>query len=189
VVTDSGVGALVTLTYRFGADFDRFVAEAQTFDAAGGRGCFLSGAFLDGSVYATPWRLAYGCLLDVGPHLIDLHEAALGTARRVIAAGDPHRWVSLTLEHESGVTSQASLCCVVAAESRTELELFGPSGSLRYDGRQADRSQFPANLRRAVADVARGGTHPATVERALHLQELIADAQAQLTRQAPSTSS
>jgi predicted dehydrogenase len=181
-VAANGVGALVTLTYRFGVDFDEFVKAASTFRASGGRGCFLSGAFLDGSVYATPWRLEHGCLLDVGPHLLDLHEAALGEIVEVHAAGDRHGWVSLTLEHESGITSQASLCCTIAAESRTELELFGPDGTLSYDGRKADRSQFPENLRRAVVDVANGTPHEASVDRALHLQELLAEAQAQLTR-------
>jgi predicted dehydrogenase len=181
-VKRTGVPALVTLTYRFGEDFDHFVSTAHAFKALGGRGCFLSGAFLEGSVYATPWRLEHGCLLDVGPHLLDLHEAALGAIEAIHAEGDPHGWVSLTLEHESGVTSQASLCCKVAGESRTELEIFGPDGSLKYDGRDADRSRFPDNLRTAVLDVVGGKSHDANVERALHLQELIADAQAQLVR-------
>jgi predicted dehydrogenase len=180
VVAATGVGALVTLTNRFLAEFDEFVATSTSFSATGARGCFLSGAFLDGSVYATPWRLQHGCLLDVGPHLLDLHEAALGEIVEVHAAGDRHGWVSLTLEHDSGVTSQASLCCTIGADSRTELELFGPEGSLVYDARAVDRTQLPARLRNAVIAVANGGSHPASVGRALHLQELIARAHAQL---------
>jgi predicted dehydrogenase len=182
VVAETGVGALVTLTNRFLAEFDEFVAASASFSATGARGCFLSGAFLDGSVYATPWRLQHGCLLDVGPHLLDLHEAALGEVVEVHAAGDRHDWVSLTLEHASGVTSQASLCCTIGAESRTEVEVFGREGSLVYDARAVDRAQFPARLRSAVIEVANGGSHPASVDRAVHLQDLIARAHAQLAR-------
>ena len=78
------------------------------------------------------------------------------STRRVIA----HGWVALTLTHASGVTSQGSLCCRLAMESRTEVECFGTSGTARFDGRDGDRAELGANIRRAFADVARGGTHP-----------------------------
>jgi predicted dehydrogenase len=172
----AGVGSLVVLTNRFHQPSRDFVARAREFDALGGRGCFLSGAFLGGP-FATGWRLELGCLLDVGPHLVDLLDAALGPVVAIDAAGDVHGWVSLTLHHESGVTSQASLCCRSAINSRTEVELFGPSGSLLLDGRAGDRTNVFATLRADFARVARTGEpHPADVHRGLYLQRLLAQA-------------
>lgn len=172
-VERAGVGTLVMLTYRFHPGLQRFAEAAAGFDALGGRGCFISGAFLPGSPYARGWRLERGALLDVGPHLLDLHELALGEITDIQAAGDRHGWVALNLTHASGATSQASLCCRAAMESRTELELFGPAGSLLFDGREGDRREVGTNMRRAFASVVAGVAHPADARRGLHLQALI----------------
>ena len=179
-VERAGVGTLVMLTYRFHPGLQRFVEAAAGFDALGGRGCFISGAFLPGSPYARGWRLERGALLDVGPHLLDLHELALGEITDIQAAGDRHGWVALNLTHASGATSQASLCCRAAMESRTELELFGPGGSLLFDGREGDRREVGTNMRRAFASVVAGAAHPADARRGLHLQALIERAEHQL---------
>jgi predicted dehydrogenase len=181
-IEEAGVGSLLMLTYRFHPHLEPFAEAAARFEALGGWGCFLSGAFLAGSPYATGWRLERGALLDVGPHLLDLHEVALGEIVELRAAGDVHGWVSLTLSHASGVTSQGSLCCRAAMESRTELELFGPSGTLRFDGREGDRREVGANMRAAFAAVARGAAHPSDARRGLHLQEIIHEAERQLAR-------
>jgi predicted dehydrogenase len=175
-IGEAGVGSLVVLTYRFNTPAREFLDAARDFDAYGGRGCFLSGAFLGGP-FATDWRLQHGCLLDVGPHIIDLLDAALGDVVEIEGAGDVHGWFGVTMHHASGVTSQASLCCRTAIESRTEVELFGPSGSLVLDGRSGNPVETFATLRREFADVARSGApHPAGVERGLHLQRLLARA-------------
>jgi predicted dehydrogenase len=183
-IGEAGVGSLVVLTYRFNPVAREFLARAQDFDALGGRGCFLSGAFLGGP-FATDWRLERGCLLDVGPHIIDLLDAALGEVVDVDASGDVQGWVALTLRHASGVTSQASLCCKAAIESRTEVELFGATGSLVLDGRAGDPVETFANLRADFAHVARtGASHPADVHRGLHLQRLLGNAEAKLATRA-----
>jgi predicted dehydrogenase len=180
-VGEAGVGSLVVLTLRFHPPTRTFLEEAQTFDALGGRGCFLSGAFLDGSPFAQGWRLERGCLLDVGPHLIDVLDAALGEVVDIDAAGDVHGWVSLILHHASGVTSQASLCTRTAIGSRTEVELFGPAGTILVDGRSGDRTDAFAVLRSEFAEVARtGAPHAVDVRRGLHLQKLLALAEAKL---------
>jgi predicted dehydrogenase len=175
-IDEAGIGSLVVLTSRFHQPSRDFLARARDFDALGGRGCFLSGAFLGGP-FATGWRLEHGCLLDVGPHIIDLLDAALGPVVAIDGAGDVHGWVSLTLHHESGVSSQASLCCRSAIESRTEVELFGPSGSLILDGRAGDRTDAFGTLRADFARVARTGEpHAADAHRGLYLQHLLATA-------------
>jgi predicted dehydrogenase len=175
-IGEAGVGSLVVLTYRFNEPARDFLRAAHEFQAYGGRGCFLSGAFLGGP-FATDWRLAHGCLLDVGPHIVDLLDAALGEVVAIEGAGDVHGWYALTMRHASGATSQASLCCRTAIESRTEVELFGPSGSLVLDGRSGDPIQTFSNLRATFAEVARtGAAHPADVHRGLRLQRLLAQA-------------
>jgi predicted dehydrogenase len=174
------VGSLLVLTYRFHPSLARFARAVQDLDVLGGRGCFLSGAFLPGSPYAYGWRLERGALLDVGPHLLDLHEIAFGEIVDVVAAGDAHGWVSLTLFHASGVTSQASLSCRIAMESRTEVEVFASDGVAHFDGRDGDRREIGANIRASFAAVARGGSHPADARRGLHLQMLIEQAAQQL---------
>ncbi len=135
---------------------------------------FLGGAFAYG------WRLERGAVLDVGPHLLDLLEAALGEIVDVRASGDALGWASLICAHASGATSSASLCCSVPGDSRTEIEVFGRGGTVTFNGRTTDYDAWANRLRDAFASVARGGSHPANVERALHLQQLIAEIEAQL---------
>jgi predicted dehydrogenase len=181
-IGEAGVGSMVVLTLRFHPPTRAFLEQAKTFDALGGRGCFLSGAFLEGSPFARGWRLERGCLLDVGPHLIDVLDAALGEVVDIDAGGDVHGWVSLILHHASGVTSQASLCTRTAIGSRTEVELFGPSGSISVDGRAGDRTDAFAVLRSEFAEVARtGAAHDVDVRRGLHLQKLLALAESKLS--------
>lgn len=178
-IGEAGVGSLVVLSLRFNDVARRFLADAATFDALGGRGCFLSGAFLGGP-FATDWRLAHGCLLDVGPHVIDLLDAALGEVVEIDGAGDVHGWYAVTLQHANGVVSQASMCCRTAIGNRSEVELFGTSGSLRFDGQEGDPVRTFSNLRAEFAAVARSAApHPLDVQRGLHLQRLLAQASPQ----------
>ncbi len=180
-IGEAGVGSLVVLTYRFNPSAREFLAAAKTFDALGGRGCFISGAFLEGSPFATDWRLERGCLLDVGPHIIDLLDAALGDVVEIEAMGDVQGWVGVTMRHASGATSQASTCSRAAGVQRTEAELFGLSGSLVFDGRAGNEADTFATLRDEFVQVARsGGSHPLDVQRGLHLQRLLAAAHASI---------
>lgn len=182
-VAEAGVPTLLTLTNRFHAGFEPFAERVRAARLLGGRGCFLSGAYLPGSPYARGWRLERGALLDVGPHLLDLLDVALGSIVELRASGDVHGWVALTLVHESGVTSQASLCCRAAIESRTEVEVFGPEGSVTFDGRVGDRRDIGRRLRETFVRVARGELrHPSDVHRGLVLQRYVDTAHAQLAR-------
>jgi len=181
VVGETGVGALVMLTYRFDPALSGFLAAAGRLKPVGGRGCFISGAFLAGP-FARGWRLARGAVLDIGPHVLDLLEAGLGEIVAVEAAGDPLGWVSVNCSHASGATSSASMCCNAATESRTEVEVYSPQGVAVYDGRTVDWAARADRIRSDLVAVAGGAEHPAGVARALHLQRLIADIEAQLRR-------
>jgi len=183
-VGEAGVGSLVVLTYRFASIVRDFLAAARDFPVTGARGCFLSGAFLGGPFAAPPWRAEAGALLDVGPHILDLIDAAAGPVVAIEGRGDPHGFMAFVLEHENGAVSDVSLSCRVGDErSRTEVELFGPEGALTVDARAAARAESFATLRAEFAAVARtGGPHECDVQRGLHVQKLVEMAQAALGR-------
>lgn len=180
-VDRAGVASLVLLSWRYAAPVRRFLESARTFGAVGGTGRFLSGGALGGP-FATPWRLERGPLLDLGPHVIDLLDAALGEVTAIHAVGDRLGWVDLVLEHLGGTTSSASLCATTPIDpSRAGAELYGPGGVLEIDCTDAvDASAF-ATMRHELAQaVARGGGHPLDAHRGLHLQRLLHDAEQQL---------
>lgn len=179
---EAGVGSLVVLTYRFAPAVRSFLADAAGSAPIGGRGSFVSGAFLGGPFAASPWRQQRGALLDVGPHLVDLLDAALGRVVEVQATASPGGWVGLLLEHEGGAVSDASLCCTAAVEpSRTSVEVYGPNGVHELDARAATGPDAFATLRSEFVDTVRArGGHPLDAGRGLHLQRVIARAEATL---------
>ncbi len=179
-VADAGVGTLVMLTNRFDPRLPAFLAEAARIEPTGGRACFISGAFLGGP-FAHGWRLERGAVLDIGPHVLDLIEAAMGEIVSVQAAGDPLGWVSVNCTHASGATSGVSMCCTAATTTaRTEVEVYSPAGVAFFDGRAVDREARADRIRTELVAVADGAPHPADVGRVLHLQQLIAEIEAQL---------
>lgn len=178
-IAEAHVRSLVMLTYRFDPGLDEFLAEAARLEPTGGRGCFISGAFLGGP-FASGWRLERGAVLDIGPHVLDLLEAGLGEIVAVQAAGDPLGWVSVNCTHASGATSGASMCCTAGTDSRTELEVYSPKGAATYDARQVDRNARADRIRSDLVAVSRGIDHPADAAQGLHLQRLIAEIEAQL---------
>ena len=107
-VEAAGVPTQMVLTWRYVPGVRALLDAAGSTSPLGGRGHFLTGGLL-GGMFATPWRLAHGPLYDLGPHVIDLLDAALGPVMRIRAHGDLHRWVGLLLDHEGGATSEASL--------------------------------------------------------------------------------
>jgi predicted dehydrogenase len=181
-VAAAGVGSGLMLPYRYVAGVRSFLAAAEGWPALAGRACFLSGAFLGGPFAASPWRQDLGCLLDVGPHILDLVEAALGPVTAVHSTGDPQRSVLVALEHEAGAVSQVSVSCRAAIDpSRTEVELWGaePPGWLAVDARAGLGPESFASLRTAFVSAARRGGpamldgRPLGAERGLELQRLV----------------
>lgn len=173
----AGVPSMVVLTWRYAPAVREFLDAARSFEAVGGRGWFISGAFL-GSPFATPWRLDRGPLLDLGPHVIDLLEAALGPVTHLQAHGDLRGWVGLQLTHEGGAHSDASLCATARVSPHLSgVELFGPEGALRIDCTATGRSAFETLYDEFVATVHRGLRNGLDVHRGLHLQRLIEQAE------------
>lgn len=173
-VAESGVVTQLVLTKRYHRSTRAFLTAAATFDVAGARACYLHGAFLGGAM-ATGWRLTRGALYDLGPHLLDLADAALGPVEELHAAGDSRRWIELTCVHRGGAVSQLSLSGAVGLpSSRAGIDLFGPAGMLTLDFGTVDHEECWPVLRAEFAAAVRSGVpHALDVRRGLLLQELL----------------
>ena len=180
VVEESGVPTQMVLTWRYAPAVRNLLAEARHSTPLGGRGWFLTGGFL-GGMFATPWRLAHGPLFDLGPHVIDLLDAALGTVVGVRAHGDPLGWVGLLLEHEGGAVSEISLTGTSpVGPGRAGVEVHTADGVLEVDTAGVAGVATTTIVDEFVV-IARAGTpHRLDVRRGLHLQRLLDDAARQL---------
>jgi predicted dehydrogenase len=180
-VGEAGVGSMIVLSWRYAASVRAFVADAPALAPFAGRGAFVSGALL-GGMFATPWRLERGPLLDLGPHVVDLLDASLGAVTGVRAHGDLLGWVGLLLDHEGGAVSEASLCATSALQPhRSGVEIYGAGGALDIDCATAVGPEAFATLAEELSTMVRTGTgHPLDVQRGLHLQRILASAEEQL---------
>ncbi|MGW2462776.1 Gfo/Idh/MocA family protein [Streptomyces sp. NPDC001761] len=173
-VLDAGVVSQLVLTKRYHPLTDAFLDAARGRKITGARSCYLHGAFLGGE-FATGWRLEYGALLDLGPHLLDLLDTAISPITAIRGSGDPRRWIELTCEHENGAVSQASLSGSVAVDrALTRVDLFGPETTLTYDTAEIDHEECWPILRRSFATAIRTN-RPTTLDaaRGLYLQRLM----------------
>ncbi|MBA3309628.1 MAG: Gfo/Idh/MocA family oxidoreductase [Nocardioidaceae bacterium] len=182
-VEDAQVVSLLMLTNRFDPAVRSFLESARSATTHGSVASVISDAALPGGVFATPWRVERGALLDLGPHVLDLLDAAMGPVERITATGDPTKWVAVTTEHLGGAIGQAALSNTTpGAGGSLNFELFTDNGSVRFDCsepvdltlvRAAIVSEFAA----AVAD---GVQHALGARRGLYLQELIGAAERSL---------
>ncbi len=178
-VASADVAALVMLTLRYSAQTREWldgIAEAGGW--AGGGARWLSGALLGGQYATSAWRQeAGGALADIGPHALDLLDAALGPITDVVAARESANdlW-HLMLAHEGGAISTATLSLRLPVQPTVvELAVWGEHG-YRTLGRKPGSAQesYTALLDDFAAMIASGTTaHPCDVRRGLHLQKLI----------------
>lgn len=166
----------VMFTNRYSRRVQEFIAEAQRRTPIGAIGKYINGACLPGGYFATPWRVAKGALLDLGPHMLDLLDASLGPIVDIRGKGDPTKWFVITAEHESGALSTASLSLTVPTEGEvTGINLFTTEGELFVDfvGKDGD-PQAAHNIRAEFAKTATTGvSHEMDIHRALHIQRLL----------------
>lgn len=170
----AGVPTQLMLTKRYSPGVRAFLTSAADFEVLGARAAFVSEAFLPRSVFSTPWRLHHGALLDVGPHVLDVLDAAVGPIESITAAGDPLGWLALTTRHRGGAIGQVSISSVVPGNF-WECALFGPQGTLAAPPR--DESERPVVMRTITDEFAQvvrtGRAHQLDVHRGLYLQELM----------------
>jgi predicted dehydrogenase len=172
----------IALTWRYAGavrDFlDNDVPRARPF---GGRGQVVSGALADKPASA-PWRHERGVLLDRGPHLVDLLDAALGRVAGERAHGDPHGWLGVELEHQGGRASHATMSGNVPIDTeRASVEVYGPGGFAEVDCSAAVGPDTYLTMIQEFADaVGRGTAHELDVRRGMHLQRVVEAAQTDL---------
>ncbi|MEW9527780.1 Gfo/Idh/MocA family protein [Microbispora sp. NPDC049125] len=179
-IGEAGVASQMVFTFRYSPATTAFLDRARELRPFGGYAANISGGLLGGP-FSTPWRLERGALLDVGPHMIDLLDAALGPVTGVRAHGDPLGWVGLLLEHEGGAVSEASLSMAAGGEpSPSRVEVYGAGGSATLLGSDLGDDVFPEVARQFAATVRQGGGHPLDARHGLRLQEIIEEAERQL---------
>lgn len=184
-VAGAGVGSVVFFTDRFVPTAREWFAQLAATD--GWRGGWLRwfSALQDpGNPYAnSPWRHEHGALWDTGPHAISTLSAALGPVRSLRATGGAADLVVLTLTHESGATSTATLTAFApVAATGFEAAVWGDAGvqamPRRPDG--AAHVAFRTAVQELVATVTAGEPHPVDAAFGAHVVELVAAAAAQL---------
>lgn len=184
-VTRAGVHSSVMLTLRHAPDVQRWLAGMPSTPPGTdtvGSARWLSGALLGGPYAASPWRAEQGALLDVGPHLVDLLDAALGPVTGIAFArrDDPDLW-RIGLVHTGGAQSTVTASLALPVDpTESEFTVFGGAGAHRLPGRVWDpRSSYAHLLDELVAAIR--GTGPAPVLDAAHglrLQEILDEVRA-----------
>lgn len=187
-IDEAGVVSQVIFTNRYYDSMRAFLDEARRFDSYGGRASFFGNGCVPGTYFATPWRLEQGGLLDLGPHVLDGLDAALGPIVDISARGDAQKIVFLECEHEHGRISQAALSATSNQDGGLCVEVHGLAGRHRFDAAAFTPEQMQAEVRTAMGRIVgefvecirAGRSHELDVHRGLHLQRLIDRAAAQL---------
>ncbi|MBP2475286.1 putative dehydrogenase [Crossiella equi] len=175
-----GLVSLLLLTRRYSPEVRDWLAELHRLGGwTGGSVRWLTGAVLGGPYSASPWRQSDGAVLDIGPHAIDLLDAALGPVTDVLAA---HRGADdlchLVLGHEGGASSTLTLSLRLPIQPGVvEIAVYGQHGHRALgSGGFTAQDCFTALLDEFLAMVDSGTTsHPCDVRRGLHLQRVLAD--------------
>jgi predicted dehydrogenase len=182
-VEEAGVSSLMFLTNRFTAEGRDFLRRVAGTEPQGAQISFVSGGSRPGEFFATPWRVARGALLDLGPHVLDLLDATLGPVAEVSAVGDPTRMLALTTRHESGLVGQAMLSITAeGAEGDLVCTVHADAGPVVFDtSTVSDGTAFFSTIAGDFAEIVSSGRrHPLDVRRGLLLQRLIDQAERSL---------
>jgi predicted dehydrogenase len=177
-VAAAGVASLVVLTFRFAPETRRWLSDVEAGAPwSGGTARWLSGALLGGEFAGSPWRQENGALLDIGPHLFDLVDAALGTIVEIRAATftEPDLW-HVICAHAGGEVSTATLSMRLPIDpSVLEFDVYGSGGRAVLSSRRTPALPCFATLLDELAEMIRTSTtaHPCDVQRGLHLQRII----------------
>ena len=184
-IAEAGVVSQMVFTLRYSRAARDFLARVAGLDPVGGYGSFVS-SVLSGGPFATPWRLERGALLDLGPHIVDLLDASLGRVVSVRAHGDPLRWVGLLLEHETGAVSEASLSMAGRGDvPPARIEVFGDHGNETLDWSLLGDDAFTRMIAEFAHTVRTGTPHPLDAAHGLHIQQILAQAETQLSEPGP----
>ncbi|GAA3248889.1 Gfo/Idh/MocA family oxidoreductase [Pseudonocardia petroleophila] len=174
----AGVVSAVVLTLRYDTGIAGWLAGVPAGAGPDTLGAirWLSGSLLGGPYATSPWRAAHGALLDLGPHVVDLLDAALGPVTGVDWAHlvEPDLW-RFALRHDGGAHSTVTVSLRLPVDpSEIELTVFGGVGRHRFSGGAADARTCYGRLLDGFVDAVHGGP-PVVLDaaRGLRLQEVV----------------
>lgn len=184
-VATTGVTSLVVLTFRYSPATREWLDQVhEVTDWVGGEARWFSGTLLDTQYDGSRWRHDGGALADIGPHVFDLLDAALGPVAAVEQARftAPGLW-HVMLGHENGRLSTATLSMHTPAQPAvTDFAVHGPQGFLTFNASGDANDRYSVLLDDFVRLVGDGTTEqPLDVRRGLHIQRLLGQVTAQLT--------
>jgi predicted dehydrogenase len=172
----AGVATQVMFTNRYSPRIREFLTKASQQTPIGAVGYYINQAALPGGLFATPWRVEKGGLLDLGPHVLDTLDAAVGPIADVRGEGDPQRWYVITATHANGVISQASMSLTSPVVADVAgVKVYTEQGELECEfvGKDGDPA-VPGVIRREFAEVVTSGkSHEIDIHRALYIQRLL----------------
>ena len=136
----------------------------------------------DQPAQADRWRDERGLLFDVGPHVADLLDAAMGPVVDVDAEDDENAWVTLRLEHRLVGPSESTLGSSSTIDhDEAVFEFVGADGTTSVDCSDAERTADYATMFAEFANAAQTGeAHALDVNRGLHIQRVIEAADTKL---------
>jgi predicted dehydrogenase len=166
------------LTFRYAPEVIAWLDEVRRLGGwHGGSARWMSATLLDAKYEGSRWRHAGGALADIGPHVFDLLDAALGPVTEVVAAHftEPGDVWHILLGHAGGATSTATLTMhTPAAPPINDFAVFGANGYLELDASGDATARYAALLDEFTAMVRAGRTeHRVDIRRGLHLQRLL----------------
>lgn len=182
-VARHAVPNILILSKRYHPRTREFLVQAGELasrgEIAGLRGRYIHGGFLDSgfldSAERQGWRQAYGALYDLGPHLIDLMDAAAGEISAVSASGQYGGYTAFTTVHGAGAIGQAAVSGDVSVDRvATDIDLYSPAGLLSYTTAQMDQADAWPVLRAEFASAVRTGSPvTADIARGVHIQRVL----------------
>lgn len=154
--TRAGVATRVVLTYRFTPAVQHFLAAVEGSQVRAAVGAFVSGAALAGSSFATPWRQQPAAsLFDLGPHALDLLDAAAGPVEWIHAT-ESGGVFSIATRHAGGAGGHLTLSLVTpnapgalamqAVSSDGVVTMGDPADDDMNDVRRAIAQEFVAAI-------------------------------------------
>ncbi|WP_446665537.1 Gfo/Idh/MocA family protein [Flexivirga sp. B27] len=132
----------------------------------------------------SPWRQREGALWDLGPHLLGTLIPALGPVRSVVAVAGPGDTVHLTLTHEDGPVSTATIALWGPPAAYTwDMRVWGDAGVSAASKRVTTAVEsLTTAAEELAAAVDADAEHPLGLAFGARVVELLADAAGQLGR-------
>lgn len=186
VARASGSRSAVFFTARYTPETRSWLQELASAD--GWRGSWtewiVANQRPDSPYKDSPWRQREGALWDLGPHLLATLIPALGVVEAVVARRGMGDAVHLTLQHEAGAVSTASLALWGPPAAYTwGIRMWGEPGVSAAPAPATAATTALATAADELAAAVSGGTeHPLGLDFGVRVVELLADAATQLGR-------